>query len=113
MGFRRHYAIVMDRNGNVVAENSNNDGEGGHAERRAIRKASTRGKSKKLRGGTIIVIKDIRKTEKNHVHSHTCGQSRPCHNCMNYIKVAGISNIVFTVIRTDVISDMCWEWIKM
>ena len=96
MGSRRHYSIVMDRKGNIISENCNNDGDQGHAEKRAIKKALKKGKKNKVNGGKIVVVRDVRRTNQDQIFTHLCGYSKPCCSCMHYIKVSGIKEIIYS-----------------
>ena len=88
MGYRRHYAILLDRKGNVIKERSNNDGDTRHAEMRVLRNSNR----KDYIGGTIVIVRQVLKN-----NSEVCGSmSKPCNKCMNVIKPIKLNKIVYS-----------------
>lgn len=88
MGYRRHYAILLDRKGNIIKERSNNDGDTRHAEMRVLRNTDR----KECLGGTIIIVRQVKNSKQE-----ICGSmSKPCSKCMNVIKPLKLNKIIYS-----------------
>ena len=88
MGYRRHYALLMNKKGQIIKERSNNDGDNGHAEMRTLRNIDR----KDTFGGTIIIVRQVLNTNGGCKGS----MSKPCKMCMQKIILSGVKNIIYS-----------------
>ena len=103
MGYRKHYAILLDNKGNIISEKSNNDGDCNHAEMRTLKNVDR----KKCLGGTIIVVRQVMQNLNGNYE--VCGSmSRPCKLCMKHIIRSKVSNIIYSTGDPN----MPWEKIR-
>ena len=88
MGYRRHYAILLDKKGNIIKERSNNDGDCGHAEIRTLKNVD----KKQYINGTMIIVRHVLNERMENIGS----MSKPCKMCMRHIRYSGIKQIVYS-----------------
>jgi tRNA(Arg) A34 adenosine deaminase TadA len=88
MGYRRHYAILLDSKGNVIKERSNNDGDCNHAEMRALKNVD----KKDYINGTMIIVRQVFNENKENVGS----MSKPCKLCMNHLLHTKIKQVIYS-----------------
>tara|TARA_Y100001970_G_C14131551_1_gene801982 strand:- start:225 stop:533 length:309 start_codon:yes stop_codon:yes gene_type:complete len=88
MGYRRHYAILLDSKGNVIKERSNNDGDCGHAEKRVTKNVNM----KDYVNGTMVIVRHVFNSNNQNVGS----MSKPCKMCMKHLTHTKIKQVIYS-----------------